>query len=386
MLLRSHLIGLRLGMEFVDAALFCRCDTDRGRGEWSVSSALYWKYNALDTGAYICVCAVNGLCQVHCVMSIEVQAVSPGVGLKLAAMEQSTKKRTSSATKLQEEQRDGAMKVVRALERTCLVSAHQRQLPRSRLNDNHHSEVCADLHRDDLPGIKRTYIQACADLHPIDLHGSHKIMLYRGIWFCASCGAYTDGRRKHSVRNLRSQCKPGTRAGKMRLRRLALGRHPDLKPWPAELNRHRIESASPWPAPLQRIRLTRKTRPELDEIARELVLAGRACPRGVRPASSNAAASSSRQVAVAAYGAAAVAAYKCGAVAAYSEVQRLRLSDSDPETLNDAAASNSEVPRLRFSDSDPETQQLIEAAPKLRRSCADANGCGRCSCETCYPF
>ena len=59
----------------------------------------------------------------------------------------------------------------------------------------------------------------------------------------------------------------------MRLRRLALGRHPDLKPWPAELNRHRIESASPWPAPLRRIRRTRKTRPELDEITRELVLA-----------------------------------------------------------------------------------------------------------------
>ena len=286
--------------------------------------------------------------------------------MKLSAMKQSTKKRASSETKLQEEQRDGARKVVRLLVRTALVRAHQRLLSRSRLNDTPDGM------------LERTYSEVCADLHRVDLHGSHKIMLYRGIWFCASCGAYTDGRRKHSVRNLRSQCKPGTRAGKMRLRRLALGRHPDLKPWPAELNRHRMESASPWPAPLQRIRLTRKTRPELDEIARELVLAGRACPRGVRPASSNAAASSSRQVAVAAYGAAAVAAYKCGAVAACSEVLRA--------SLNDAAASNSEVPRLRFSDSDPETQQLIEAAPKLRRSCADANGCGLCSCETCYPF
>ena len=106
-------------------------------------------------------------------------------------------------------------------------------------------------------------------------------------------------------------------------------------------------------------------------------------------------------------------AVKCGAVAAYSEVLRA--------SLNDAAASNSEVPRLRLSDSDPETQQLIRetqqsglarlyqgkqplrhpaggvgvrlpephalvviAAPKLRRSCADENGCGRCFCDTCY--
>ena len=170
----------------------------------------------------------------------------------------------------------------------------------------------------------------------------------------------------------------------------------DSDPETQQLIRETQQSGQSWPAPLQRIRRTCKTRPELDEIARELVLAGRACPRGVRPASSNAAASSSRQVAVAAYGAAAVAAYKCGAVAAYSEVLRA--------SLNDAAASNSEVPRLRLSDSDPETQQLIRetqqsglarlyqgkqplrhpSPPKLRRSCADENGCGRCFCDTCY--
>ena len=228
-------------------------------------------------------------------------------------------------------------------------------------------------------------------------------MLYRGIWFCASCGAYTDGQRKHSIRNLCSPCKPCKPGGKMRLRRLALERHPDLKPWPAELNRHRIESASPWPAPLPRIRRRCKTRPELDEIARELALAGRACPRGVRPASSNAAASSSRQVAVAAYGADSVADAVADAVAANSEALRA--------SLNDAAATNSEnvsIGRLLLSDirqadrlyqgkqplrhpaggvgvRRPEPHALVaEAAPKLRRSCADKNGCGRCFCYTCY--
>ena len=342
-------------------------------------------------------------------------------------MKQSTTKRPSSATNLQEEQRDGAMKEAS----TYLVRAHQRQLPRSRLNDT-----------PDLPleriYYKRTYSEVCADLNRVDLHDSHNIMRYRGIWFCASCGAYTDGLRKQAVRKLCRPCKPAGRGGKLRLGRLALGKHPELKPWPAELNRHpsihesctrrrvdsrktkagelnrhRIESASPWPAPLQRNRLMCKTRPELDEIARELVLAGQACPRGVRPASPNAAASSSRQVAVAAYGAAAVAPYKCGAVAPYK--------CGAVASLNDAAASNSEVPRLRLSDSDPETQQLIRetqqsglarlyqgkqplrhpaggvgvrlpephalvviAAPKLRRSCADENGCGRCFCDTCY--
>ena len=29
---------------------------------------------------------------------------------------------------------------------------------------------------------------------------------------------------------------------------------------------------------------------------------------------------------------------------------------------------------------------IAKAAPKLRRSCADENGCGRCFCETCYPL
>ena len=257
--------------------------------------------------------------------------------MKLSVMKQSTKKMPSAATNLKEEQRDGAMKEARI----ALVRAHQRQLQPSPL-----SFIAARV---------RTYSEVCADLHRVDLHGSHKIMLYRGIWFCASCGAYTDGQRKHSIRHLCSPCKPGKPGGKMRLRRLALGRHPDLKPWPAELNRHRIAPASlaiatsPWPAPLPRLRLKCKTRPELDEIARELILAGRA------PAPLPA--SSSRQVAVAACGAAAVAAYKCGqecrgmqiaaadAVAAYSEVLRA--------SLNDAAATNSEVPRLRLSDSDP---------------------------------
>lgn len=318
--------------------------------------------------------------------------------MKLSAMK-STKKRPSAATNLKEEQRDGAMKEARIV----LVRAHQRQLQR---DQDRSSFIAAQ---------ERTYSEVCADLHRVDLHGSHKIMLYRGIWFCASCGAYTDGQRKHSIRNLCSQCKPGKPGGKMRLRRLALERHPDLKPWPAELNRHRIESASPWPAPFPRIRRRCKTRPELDEIARELVLAGRACPRGVRPASSNAAASSSRQVAVAAYGAAAVAAYKCGqegrgiqipvadAVAANSEALRA--------SLNDAAATNSEnvsIGRLLLSDirqadrlyqgkqplrhpaggvgvRRPQPDALVaEAAPKLRRSCADENGCGRCFCHTCY--
>ena len=51
--------------------------------------------------------------------------------MKLLAMKQSTTKRPSSATNLQEEQRDGAMKEAS----TYLVRAHQRQLPRSRLND-----------------------------------------------------------------------------------------------------------------------------------------------------------------------------------------------------------------------------------------------------------
>ena len=51
--------------------------------------------------------------------------------MKLSAMKQSTKKRLSSATNLQEEQRDGAMKEAR----TALMRAHQRQLSRSRLND-----------------------------------------------------------------------------------------------------------------------------------------------------------------------------------------------------------------------------------------------------------
>ena len=316
----------------------------------------------------------------------------------MKAMKLSTKKRPRSATNLQEEQRDGAMKEAR----TALMRAHQRQLSRSRLNDTPDQLPCgfivARAHQPLQRIYKRTYSEVCADLHRVDLHGTHKIMLYRGIWFCASCGAYTDGRRKHSLRNLRSQCKPGTRAGIMRLRRLALGRHPDLKPWPAELNRHRMESASPWPAPLQRIRLTRKTRPELDEIARELVLAGRACPRGVRPASSNAAASSSRQVAVAAYGAAAVAAYKCGAVAAYSEVLRASLNGRETQQLI-RETQQSGLARLYQGKQPlrhpaggvgvrrPEPPALVaKAAPKLRRSCADESGCGRCSCDTCYPL
>ena len=51
--------------------------------------------------------------------------------MKLLAMKQSTTKRPRSATNLQEEQRDGAMKEAS----TYLVRAHQRQLPRSRVND-----------------------------------------------------------------------------------------------------------------------------------------------------------------------------------------------------------------------------------------------------------
>ena len=149
--------------------------------------------------------------------------------MKLSAMKQSTKKRPSAAVAAQ---RDLAMKEARtSLVRAYKVRAHQRQL-----RDPDRSSFIA--------AQERTYSEVCGDLHRVDLHGSHKIMLYRGIWFCASCWAYTHGLRKHAVRKLCRPCKPAGRGGQMRLRKLALGKHPNLKPWPAELNGRRHCSAS----------------------------------------------------------------------------------------------------------------------------------------------
>ena len=52
--------------------------------------------------------------------------------------------------------------------------------------------------------------EAPCDVYHVDWHASHIIMLYRGIWFCARCGAYTDGQYKNHSRYLRFRCRGKT--------------------------------------------------------------------------------------------------------------------------------------------------------------------------------
>ena len=73
----------------------------------------------------------------------------------------------------------------------------------------------------------------CFRVRRADLHSSHAVLLYRGLWFCTTCGAYTAGAdARGMVRKLGKPCRPRTEGGRLRLRRLAQGKHPDLKAWP----------------------------------------------------------------------------------------------------------------------------------------------------------
>ena len=111
-----------------------------------------------------------------------------------------------------------------------------------------------------------------------DLRASHAVLLYRGLWFCTKCAAYTSGANAiGTVRNLCKPCRPGSRGGKVCLRRIARGRHPALKQWPDEATPHADASpASTRPevpeaesracALVPCVRLRSKTTLELDQL------------------------------------------------------------------------------------------------------------------------
>ena len=108
-----------------------------------------------------------------------------------------------------------------------------------------------------------------------DLHSSHAVLLYRGLWFCTKCGAYTAGADAiGTVRNLCRPCRPGGRGGQVRLRRIVRGRHPDFQQWPADeaSERHRgaahdlEEDVQMALTLVPCVRLRSKTRLELDQL------------------------------------------------------------------------------------------------------------------------
>ena len=115
--------------------------------------------------------------------------------LSMQAMKQSATKATKS-------------KAMKQSAMNQSMKAHQRNcITRIGINPN---ALGIALGIDLTSGHDQSDTRACVDLYHVDWHASHIIMLYRGIWFCARCGAFIDGQYTGHSRHLRFRCQGKT--------------------------------------------------------------------------------------------------------------------------------------------------------------------------------